>query len=62
MTFPALSEAFRVNRLQHPRRKARIVLDTDTYNEIDGPICARLLAAFAGANVGGGDLCRALSQ
>lgn len=35
MTFPALSEAFRVNRLHHPRRKVRIVLDTDTYNEID---------------------------
>ncbi len=35
MTFPALSETFRINRLQHPRRKARIVLDTDTYNEID---------------------------
>ena len=34
-TFPQLSEAFRISRLQHPRRKVRIVLDTDTYNEID---------------------------
>ncbi len=35
MTFPELSEAFRIKRLQHPGRKARMVLDTDTYNEID---------------------------
>ena len=34
-TFPELSEAFRISRLQHPGRKARMVLDTDTYNEID---------------------------
>ena len=35
MTFPALDEAFRISRLRHPGRKARMVLDTDTYNEID---------------------------
>ena len=35
MTFPKLSEAFRISRLAHPGRKARMVLDTDTYNEID---------------------------
>ena len=35
MTFPEQSEEFRVSRLRHPRRKVRIVLDTDTYNEID---------------------------
>ncbi len=35
MTFPALDDAFRISRLQHPGRKARMVLDTDTYNEID---------------------------
>ena len=35
MTFPQLSEAFRISRLAHPGRKVRMVLDTDTYNEID---------------------------
>ncbi len=35
MSFPELSEAFRISRLRHPGRKARMVLDTDTYNEID---------------------------
>ena len=35
MTFPELSEAFRISRLQPPRRQVRMVLDTDTYNEID---------------------------
>ena len=35
MNFPELSEAFRLSRLDHPRRKVRMVLDTDTYNEID---------------------------
>ena len=35
MTFPELSQQFRIDRLQHPRRKVRMVLDTDTYNEID---------------------------
>lgn len=34
-TFPALDETFRLNRLRRPRRKVRMVLDTDTYNEID---------------------------
>ncbi|MDE2775099.1 MAG: nucleoside hydrolase [Chloroflexota bacterium] len=35
MTFPTLDEAFRISRLTPPRNKARIALDTDTYNEID---------------------------
>ena len=35
MTFPVLHEAFRISRLARPRRKVRMVLDTDTYNEID---------------------------
>ncbi len=35
MSFPILSEEFRIRRLQHPERKVRMVLDTDTYNEID---------------------------
>ena len=35
MTFPALSEPFRLQRLQPPQRKIRMALDTDTYNEID---------------------------
>lgn len=35
MTFPLLSESFRISRLAHPGRRARVVLDTDTYNEID---------------------------
>ena len=35
MTFPTLSDAFRLERLQPPRDKVRMVLDTDTYNEID---------------------------
>ena len=35
MTFPDLSDAFRISRLQPPQNKLRMVLDTDTYNEID---------------------------
>ncbi|MCY4072161.1 MAG: nucleoside hydrolase [Chloroflexi bacterium] len=35
MSFPILSEEFRIRRLKHPERKVRMVLDTDTYNEID---------------------------
>jgi purine nucleosidase len=35
MDFPALSPAFRLDRLQPPSGKVRMVLDTDTYNEID---------------------------
>lgn len=38
MSFPALSEELRLLRLQHPARSGkpiRMVLDTDTYNEID---------------------------
>jgi inosine-uridine nucleoside N-ribohydrolase len=35
MAFPTLTEAARLARLEHPGRKIRMVLDTDTYNEID---------------------------
>ena len=35
MTYPNLSEQFRISRLQPPTGKIRMVLDTDTYNEID---------------------------
>lgn len=35
MTFPELSEQLRISRLQPPAGKIRMVLDTDTYNEID---------------------------
>lgn len=35
MTFPQLSEQFRISRLETPVGKLRMVLDTDTYNEID---------------------------
>jgi len=35
MDFPPISEAARIARLEYPGRKVRIVLDTDTYNEID---------------------------
>lgn len=33
--FPFISEADRINRLNPPREKIRMALDTDTYNEID---------------------------
>jgi len=35
MKFPALSETFRLNRLEPPTGKVQMVLDTDTYNEVD---------------------------
>ncbi len=35
MNFPQLTDALRISRLQPPRHPVRIVLDTDTYNEID---------------------------
>lgn len=35
MTFPNLSETFRLQRLKPPQGKIQMVLDTDTYNEID---------------------------
>ncbi|RAP74964.1 nucleoside hydrolase [Paenibacillus montanisoli] len=35
ISFPALSEQKLLERLAHPQRKVRMVLDTDTYNEID---------------------------
>jgi len=33
--FPELTDAFRLERLRHPEGAVRMVLDTDTYNEID---------------------------
>jgi len=33
--FPKLDESFRLKRLEPPKGKVRMVLDTDTYNEID---------------------------
>lgn len=35
MTFPTIPESRRVARLEPPARKVRMVLDTDTFNEID---------------------------
>jgi len=35
MQFPQLQEAFRLSRLAEPSDKVSMVLDTDTYNEID---------------------------
>lgn len=35
MTFPALSDTLRLSRLAPPTRPVRVVIDTDTYNEID---------------------------
>lgn len=35
MKFPVISDALRLERLQPPTSKVRMVLDTDTYNEID---------------------------
>ena len=35
MEFPTIPNHVRLARLQHPNRKVRMVLDTDTYNEID---------------------------
>jgi hypothetical protein len=34
-TFPKIEESVRLKRLEPPKGKVRIVLDTDTYNEID---------------------------
>ncbi|NCB08589.1 MAG: nucleoside hydrolase [Bacteroidia bacterium] len=33
--FPKLDETFRINQLKAPSGKVRMVLDTDTYNEVD---------------------------
>ena len=35
MNFPALTDALRLERLQPPTGPVRMVLDTDTYNEVD---------------------------
>jgi purine nucleosidase len=35
MQFPTISEAERITRLQPPTGKVQMVLDTDTYNEVD---------------------------
>lgn len=34
-TFPRLSETFQITQLKPPKGKVRMVLDTDTYNEVD---------------------------
>ena len=34
-TYPKLEEAFRISQLKPPTGKIRMVLDTDTYNEVD---------------------------
>ncbi len=34
-TFPKLSDSFRLKQLQPPTGKVRMILDTDTYNEVD---------------------------
>jgi purine nucleosidase len=34
-TYPKLAESFRLKQLEPPKAKVRMVLDTDTYNEID---------------------------
>lgn len=33
--FPELNETFRIDRLKPPEGKVSMVLDTDTYNEVD---------------------------
>ena len=35
MHFPTLTHAQRIDRLAPPSGKVRVVLDTDTYNEVD---------------------------
>jgi purine nucleosidase len=35
MNYPILAQEKRLQRLIHPQKKVRIVLDTDTFNEID---------------------------
>jgi purine nucleosidase len=35
MSFPGIEDAVRLQRLQPPEGKVRMVLDTDTYNEVD---------------------------
>lgn len=35
MNFPKLSESERVGRLTPPNKKMKVILDTDTYNEVD---------------------------
>ncbi|MDZ7336683.1 MAG: nucleoside hydrolase, partial [candidate division KSB1 bacterium] len=35
MKFPIISESLRLERLQSPQGKIKIVIDSDTYNEID---------------------------
>ncbi|MDZ7339933.1 MAG: nucleoside hydrolase, partial [candidate division KSB1 bacterium] len=35
MKFPSIPESVRLERLQPPQGKIRLVIDSDTYNEID---------------------------
>ena len=46
MNFPMLSASKRLEMLQPPTGRVRMVLDTDTYNEIDDQFCSRPRAAL----------------
>jgi purine nucleosidase len=35
MKYPELNQEKRLRRLEHPKRRVRVVIDTDTFNEID---------------------------
>ena len=35
MTFPVMTDAWRLSRLENPEGRLSVVLDTDTYNEVD---------------------------
>lgn len=50
MKFPILTEEFRLKRLQHPEGKLHMVLDTDTFNEVDDQF-ALAYAALSGEKI-----------
>ena len=56
MEFPKLDEALRLERLKPPTGRVRMVLDTDTYNEIDDQFRSSPSAALARSTRGRGDL------
>lgn len=47
--YPPLTDEHRLRRLQHPGRKVRMVLDTDTFNEIDDQFAVTYALASAGS-------------
>lgn len=63
MEFPRLEEDFRLARLKPPAGKVRMVLDTDTFNEIDdqfavvysllSPEAVEVEAIYAAPSTGG---------